>query len=78
MKMTVKRWIADQKDAEAKKHNMFPDVVYVKDENGIDFYADLKNDTVTYEDAEIVRETEKAVLASLYCGACGGKTGRKF
>lgn len=70
MKLTVKRWIADQKNAEAKKLFMFPDVEYV---NG--FYADVENDTVTFSDVEILGETEKAVHVALWCGSIDGKVG---
>lgn len=71
MELTVKRWIADKIDAEAKIYNYFTDVVYV---NG--YYADTVNDTVTYKDVEILKETEKAVQAAIMCGAVDGKVGR--
>lgn len=70
MKLTVKRWIADKTDAEAKRYNYFADVEYV---NG--FYADLENDTVTYSDVEILKETEKAVQVGIACGSIDGKVG---
>lgn len=69
--MTVKRWIADKINVEAKKCNYFPDVEYV---NG--YYADLENDTVTFADVGILKETEKAVYVSLGCGSVDGKIGR--
>ena len=68
MKMTVKRWIADKAQTEAKRYNYFFNVEYV---NG--FYADIENDTVTLESVEIIKETEKAVQVAIGCGAIDGK-----
>lgn len=70
MKITVKRWIADQKNTEAKRYNLFPNVEYISG-----FYADVENDTVTYTDAEIVAESAKAVKVELGCGNTDGKVG---
>lgn len=70
MKLTVKRWIADKAQVEAKIYNYFFNVIYV---NG--YYADVENDTVTFADVEVIRETEKAINISVSCGAIDGKIG---
>lgn len=75
MKMTVTRWIADQKNAEMKRYNYFADIEYMKDEQGAELYADMENDTVTYADVEIIKESEKAVQVAVSCGAVDGKIG---
>ena len=73
MKLTVKSWIAAQKDAEAKRYNMFPDVEYFGED---EFYINRENDTVTYVDVELLKETEKAVYVALQCGAIDGAFGQ--
>lgn len=70
MKMTVKRWIADKAQEEAKRYNLFFNVEYA---NG--YYADTENDTVTFSDVEILKETEKAIQVSIACGNADGKVG---
>ena len=62
MKITVKRWIADQKRDEMHKYNLDGCFEYV---NG--YYADTENDTVTFLAAEVIKETEKAVQVALIC-----------
>lgn len=70
MKLTVKRWIADQKREEMKRFNYFANMEYV---NG--YYADTENDTVTYSEVEVLKETKKAVLVSIECGNIDGNAG---
>lgn len=70
MKMTVKRWVADKVQTEAKRYNYFFNCEYV---NG--FYADIENDTVTFENVEVLKETEKAIHIAISCGNIDGKVG---
>lgn len=64
-KLTVKRWIADQKRDEMKKYNLAPCFEYVTNEDGVEYYADEKNDTVTFIIEKKAKETEKAICVEV-------------
>lgn len=65
MKITVKRWIGDQKYDEMKAYNRAPEFVYVEDEEQGRYYADTKNDTITMVVLNVIKETAKAVQVEL-------------
>lgn len=62
MKVTVKRWMADQKREEMHKYHLDACFEYVDG-----YYADVKNDTVTFIAYEVLKESEKAIQVSLEC-----------
>ena len=65
MKITVKRWMADQKVNEIEAYGLFPHFEYVEDEELGSYYADRKNDTVTFMVDSIIRESAKAVQVAV-------------
>lgn len=73
MKVTVKRWIADQKYNEMKAYHLYPFFECVENEDGEKYYADTVNDTVTFIVNEVVKETAKAIQFSIPCETEGAR-----
>ena len=65
MKITVKRWMADQKIKDIEAYGLFPSFEYVEDEELGSYYADRKNNTVTFMVDSIIRESAKAVQVAV-------------
>lgn len=65
MKITVKRWMADQKIKDIEAYGLFPSFEYVDDEELGSYYADRKNNTVTFMIDSIIRESAKAVQVAV-------------
>lgn len=65
MKITVKRWMADQKIKDIEAYGLFPSFEYVDDEELGSYYADRKNNTVTFMIDGIIRESAKAVQVAV-------------
>lgn len=72
MKVTVKRWVADQKREEMAKYHLDGCFEYVDG-----YYADTKNDTVTFMAVEVLKETEKAIQIALECETLIGMNGHE-
>lgn len=65
MKITVKRWMADQKIKDIEAYGLFPSFEYVEDEELGSYYADRINNTVTFMIDSIIRESAKAVQVAV-------------
>lgn len=62
MKVTVKRWLAEQKREEMAKYNLAPTFEYVDG-----YWVNREDDTVTMNVVEVLKETEKAIQLSMDC-----------
>jgi len=68
MKATVKAWIIEKAREEMKKYHWAPVFEYVYDEaQGLNYYKDMKNDTITVYTTDETKETEKAIMVNLIC-----------
>lgn len=62
MKVTVKRWLAEQKREEMAKYHLAPTFEYVDG-----YWVNLEDETVTMNVVKVLKETEKAIQLSMDC-----------